>query len=172
MRQIFHTEPYKSYGVEEWASMPELELATLLRKTSCWAFNTQYLRPWLMHLYCIRKKNPSGRIPDHLDLMRVYGVKSKSAFLIMEGAMGIECGVVVDRHVKRSGFVPEGSKKGEEVNAMICSWLPSTECASFNETIGGICQIINDGNKNLVLQVEKDLSYKNIIEKFVNVNAD
>jgi hypothetical protein len=69
MGQIFHSHPYKSYGIAEWATMPELELATLLRTASCWAFNTQYLRPWLMHLYCIRKKHPSGRIPDYLDLM-------------------------------------------------------------------------------------------------------
>jgi hypothetical protein len=77
--------------------------------------------------------------------------------------MGIECGVVADRHVKRSGFVPEGSKEGEEVNAMLCGWLPSANCASFNETIGGSCKINNNGDKNLVLQVEKDLGCKNIM---------
>jgi hypothetical protein len=81
MGAIFSSEPYKSYGLKEWATMPELELATLLQPMSCWGgFNTQYLRPYLFHLHSIRQKHPTGRVPDVLDLMQVYGFQSKSAF--------------------------------------------------------------------------------------------
>jgi hypothetical protein len=55
--------------------------------------------------------------------MQVFGVMSKSAFFILEGAMVIQAAVVTDCHVKKCaiayGFVHKGSSEGEEIYAML-----------------------------------------------------
>ena len=80
--------------------------------------------------------------------------------------MGIQCGVLTDRHVKRLQFVTNRSTDGEEINAMLLCWPPSTGCPCFNETTGGIYQTLGGANTKTMLEVEKDLAYKNIIKKF------
>jgi hypothetical protein len=95
MGQIFHSERCRSHSLEDWATMPELESATLLRPTSCWDCNTQHLRPHLSHPHEQRQKHPGCLIPDFLDLMQFCDFQSKTAFLVLEGALGVQPGVVV-----------------------------------------------------------------------------
>jgi hypothetical protein len=64
--------------------------------------------------------------------------------------------------------VPDGSTNGEEINAMLCRWVPPHQYACFNETIGGICQIIGSGGTKTVLQVERELGYESIFNKLIN----
>jgi endonuclease III len=173
MGGIFHSHPYKNYSLEEWSTMPESELASLLEPTSCWAYNTQYILPYLRCLNADRKGNKK-LIPDYLAMMQVYGTRSKSAFLTVEGAYGIQAGVVVDRHVAREarefGFVPAGSKDTEEISVMLRVWVPPTDFSRFNETIGGLKQLLGKGKikeKKLAFEVEKQLGYKNIISSLL-----
>ena len=113
-------------------------------------------------------------IPDHLAMMQVFGIKSKSAFLILEGASGIQAGIVVDRHVVNAarafGFVPMKSVNSKEIAVMLARWLPSTEYARFNKTIGGLNQLLGKGKtkeNKLALEVEKKLNYRNIINRLM-----
>jgi endonuclease III len=173
---IFHSEPYKNYGLKEWAGIPELELASLLMPTSCWAYNTQFILPCLRRLQSQRECKPGIIIPDHLGLMQVYGTNSKSAFLTVEGAFGVEAGIVVDRHVASAAwefeFVPMESVESEEISVMLKEWLPRGEFARFNETIGGLKQLLGKGKTQetkVAFAVEKRLGYKNIISRLLKM---
>ena len=175
MGGIFHSHPYKNYGLKEWATIPELELASLLEPTSCWAYNTQYILPYLRRLE-MERKGKKKLIPDHLAMMQVYGTRSKSAFLTLEGSYGIQAGIVVDRHVASKArefeFVPTNSTDSNEISIMLARWLPRTEYARFNETIGGLKQLLGTGEKKskatqLAFEVEKQLGYKNIVSRLL-----
>lgn len=142
--------------------MPELELASLLQPISCWAYNTQFIRAYLFYLYRQRKKNPGIMlISDHLAMMQVFS--------------GIQAGIiVVDCHVANAarafGFVPMELVNSEEISVMLARWLPSTEYAHFNETIGGLNRLLGKGKtkeKKLALEVEKELNCRNIINRLM-----
>jgi hypothetical protein len=55
---------------------------------------------------------------------------------------------------------------------MLARWLPRTEYARFNETIGGLKQLLGTGEKKnkatqLAFEVEKQLGYKNIVNRLL-----
>jgi endonuclease III len=84
----------------------------------------------------------------------------------MEGSYGIQAGIVVDRHVaskaREFGMVPPKSVDSEEISVMLREWLPPNEFSRFNETIGGLKQLLGKGKKKLATEVEKKLRDKNI----------
>jgi hypothetical protein len=89
--RVFPLLPSRSMASSRSTALSS-ELASLLDPTSCWAYNTQYILPYLRRL----KAEHTGKkklIPDHLAMMQVYGTRSKSAFLTVEGAYGIQAGL-------------------------------------------------------------------------------
>ena len=150
---VFLASPYKEYTLEDWASIPPHEMASIIKKASCWAKNANYIIPYLDYVV----KQP--KLPRKLDeMVKVYGIGKKSAALILEAVYrDRRGGVAVDRHLKRAfpalHWVHSGTKDETEMSVQVEWWLPKDEWHNVNLVICGLMQLLQAEDKAKLVKI-------------------
>ncbi|PIR42411.1 endonuclease III [candidate division WWE3 bacterium CG_4_9_14_0_2_um_filter_35_11] len=85
------------------------------------------------------KENFKGEFPGSIDkLIKIPGIGRKSANVILQEAMGIAQGIVVDTHVtrvsNRLGLV-KGEENAEKIEKLLMSQIPGNEWKFFSQSI-------------------------------------
>jgi endonuclease III len=155
---VFRSKQFRSYCLEDWVALKPWELAVVLNSTSCAAKNALFLLPLLERVM------KQGFLPTTVAEITVfYGMKLKSAALIINAVYGTNAAIAVDRHLCRIfqglGWCNSFTQDETKIALKIMGWFPNTLWGRVNDLFAGLSQLLVV-SKAVADREDKDDIYK------------
>jgi endonuclease III len=155
---VFRSKRFRGYCLEDWVALKPWELAVVLNLTSCAAKNALFLLSLLEHVM------KHGFLPTTVAEITVfYGMKLKSAALIINVLYGTNAAIAVDRHLCRIfqglGWCNSFTQDETKIALKIMGWFPNNLWGRVNDLFAGLSQLLVV-SKAVADREDKDDIYK------------